>query len=83
MRRERNKKIIGPKDTLRNAGVFYSLSNEDILSQAKEMKIPRKKLTPEVMQKIKRRVKEEINEFVNDALQEAISDAIHEKKRTA
>lgn len=80
MLRERNKKITGSKETRKDTRVFYSLCNVDILRQAKEMKIPRKKLTPDVMEKIKRSVEEEIKEYVKDVLQDAISDAIHEKE---
>lgn len=90
MRRER------PKETLKDAEreearklldklmeldeVFYSLRNEDILRIARDMRIPKKKLTPEIIDRIKRRVEDEIKEHVEEVMQKAISDVIHEKE---
>ena len=59
--------------------VFYSLCVEDILSQAKEMRIPRKKLTPEVIKQIENRIEDSMGSFY-DRIQDAISEVIGEKE---
>lgn len=57
--------------------VFYSLCVEDILIQAKEMRIPRKKLTPEVIKQIETRIEDSMGTG-NDKIQDAISEVIGE-----
>lgn len=60
--------------------VFYSLCVEDILWQAKEMKIPRKKLTGEIIKEIKDRIGDKMGS-VNDTIMEAISEVIREEEQ--
>lgn len=61
--------------------VFYSLSIEDILIQAKEMRIPRKKLTPEVIKRIEIKIEDSMGTG-NEMIQDAISEVLSEKKDT-
>lgn len=56
--------------------IFYSLCVEDIFWQAKEMKIPKKKLTPEVIKRIKDSAEEYFSDTVNDGIRLAISDEL-------
>lgn len=58
--------------------VFYSLCVEDIFWQAREMKIPKKKLTPEIIKEIKDRIGDKMGS-VNDTIMEAISEVIDEE----
>ncbi len=58
--------------------VFYWFSVEDILIQAKEMRIPRKKFTPEVIKQIERKIEDSMgtgNDMIQDAISEVISEA--------
>lgn len=57
--------------------VFYSLCVEDILSQAKEMRIPKKKFTPEVIKQIETKIEDGIGSF-HDMIEDAISEIISE-----
>ncbi len=57
--------------------IFYSLCIEDIFWQAKEMKIPKKKLTPEIIKEIKDRIGDKMGS-VNDIIMAAISEVIGE-----
>lgn len=57
--------------------VFYSLCVEDILSQAKEMRIPKKKLTPEVIKQIETKIEDSMGSFY-DRIQDAINEVISE-----
>ena len=57
--------------------IFYSLCIEDIFWQAKEMKIPKKKLTPEIIKEIKDRIGDKMGS-VNDTIMDAISEVIGE-----
>lgn len=66
------KKTVIDKDE-----IFYSLCVEDILSQAKEMKIPLKKLTPEVIKQIETRIEGSMWN-IPDMIQDAISETIKE-----
>ncbi len=59
--------------------VFYSLTVEDIFTQADELGIPLKKLTPEVLKQIEDKVGDGLGN-VNDSIGEAISEVIHEKE---
>lgn len=57
--------------------IFYSLCIEDIFWQAKEMKIPRKKLTTEIIKEIKDRIGDKMgsaNYIIMDAISEVISE---------
>lgn len=57
--------------------IFYSLCIEDIFWQAKEMKIPRKKLTPEIIKEIKGRIEDKMgsaNYTIMDAINEVIGE---------
>jgi hypothetical protein len=57
--------------------VFYWFSVEDILIQAKEMRIPWKKLTPEIINQIERKIEDSMGTG-NDMIQDAISEVISE-----
>jgi len=57
--------------------VFYWFSVEDILIQAKDMRIPKKKLTPEVIKQIERKIEDSMGTG-NDMIQDAISEVIKE-----
>ncbi len=57
--------------------VFYSFCVEDIFSQAKEMRIPRKKLTPEIIKQIEIKIEDSMGSF-HDKIQDAISEVISE-----
>lgn len=57
--------------------IFYSLCVEDILNQAKEMKIPKKKLTTEVIKQIETKIEDSMGSFY-DRIQDAISEVIGE-----
>lgn len=59
--------------------VFYSLCIEDIFWQAKEMKIPRKKLTSKTIKEIKDRIGDKMGS-VNDTIMEAISEVIGDEE---
>lgn len=59
--------------------VFYSLSVEDILSQAKELRIPKKKLTPEIIKQIETKIEDSMGSFY-DTIQDAISEVIGENE---
>lgn len=61
--------------------IFYSLSVEDILNVAKDMGIPKKKLTPELIKRIKDGAQDIIpNDIVTDGIRFAIEDAMQEKE---
>lgn len=57
--------------------VFYSLNVEDILIQAKEMRIARKKFTSEVIKRIEIKIEDSLGTG-NDMIQDAISEIISE-----
>jgi len=58
--------------------VFYSICVEDIFWQAKDMEIPKKKLTPETIKRIKNRAEEYLSDIVNDRIRLAIYDELNE-----
>lgn len=60
--------------------VFYSLNVEDIFTQADELGISIKKLTPEVLKQIKEKVGDSLGN-VNDIIGEAISEVVQKKER--
>lgn len=57
--------------------IFYSLCVQDILAEAKELKIPRKKLTPEIIKQIETKIEDSMGSF-HDMIQDAISEVIGE-----
>lgn len=57
--------------------IFYSLSVEDIFMHADELRIPRKKLTPEIIKRIEKTVEDGLGS-VNDSIGDAITDVIRE-----
>jgi len=60
--------------------IFYSLCIEDIFWQAKEMKIPRKKLTTEIIKEIKDRIGDKMGS-ANYIIMDAISEVIGETEK--
>jgi hypothetical protein len=71
----RTKKTVIDKDE-----IFYSLCIEDIFWQAKEMKIPRKKLTTEIIKEIKGRIEDKMGS-ANYTIMDAISEVIGETEK--
>lgn len=58
--------------------VFYWFSVEDILIQAKELRIPKKKLTPEIIKQIERKIEDSMGTG-NDMIQDAITEVMNDK----
>ena len=58
--------------------VFYSLCIEDIFTQADELRIPRKKLTPEIIKRIEQKVEESLGN-ANDSIGDVITEIMNDK----
>lgn len=55
--------------------IFYSLCVQDILAEAKEMRISKKKLNPEIILRIEMKIEDSMGSF-HEKIQDAISEVI-------